>query len=36
MTELIRKAQNGDKEALSQLINSNSRINLEYCEKISS
>ena len=35
MNELIRKAQNGDEEALSKLVSENSRISMEYCEKIS-
>lgn len=34
MTDLIHKAQNGDKEALSKLIKDNSRINMEYRKKV--
>ena len=34
MNDLIRKAQNGNKQALSNLVSSNSRINMEYREKI--
>lgn len=34
MNELIREAQNGGKEALSQLVCENSRINMEHCKKI--
>ena len=30
MNELIRLAQDGDKKALSQLVEDNTRINLEY------
>ena len=34
MNELIRSAQNGDKEALSKLVCDNNRVNMEYSEKI--
>ena len=34
MIELIRKAQEGDKHALAQLVDDNVRINLEYSKKI--
>ena len=34
MNELIRSAQNGDKEALSKLVYENNRINMEHSKKI--
>lgn len=34
MNELIRDAQNGDREALAKLVSDNSRINMEHSKKI--
>ena len=32
--ENIRKAQNGDNEAMTELLENNKRTNLEHCKKI--